>query len=685
MNLIFTVHNHQPIGNFDHVFEDAYQKAYLPFLDVLEKFPEIKITKHYTGILLEWLQKHHPEFIERLRTLIQSNRIEILGGAYYEAILSVIPPQDRINQIRKLSDLIYKLFDFEPSGLWLAERVWEQNVVKEIVQSGIKFLPIDEAHFLYAGYREKDLYGYFITEEQGFQLFIFPGSKKLRYTIPFATVDENIEYLKSLSGIEKNSIIVFADDGEKFGSWPDTYQHVYQNGWLENFFTKLLENKEWLKTIHFKDALQNIKPKGVIYLPTASYPEMLKWTLDAEIAGDFNEFENIIKQFELERFSSFVKSGYWRNFFSKYPEANWLHKRMLRVSRMINESNSENKEIAQNHLLAAQCNDAYWHGVFGGIYLPNLRYPIYKNLIRAEALVDNFNKCEITDFDCDGNEEIIVSNDTYNLFVKPESGGAVFEMDYIPASINLIDIINRRKEYSHIKLQKKVEANSATIDEQKLMELLVYDTYRHGSFIDHFFDSNSTPEDLYGANYKELGDFVEKRYHYKIEKHDKLTKIIMWREGYVISSNNKIKLIKTFNLYNESSTLEVNYVIENLGEDALNLKFGVELVYNLLAGDATDRYYLSESSELKDKRLVSIGVLNGIDKLSLIDEWLGLIIELHAENAGEFWRFPVQTVSISESGYEKLYQGSVVIPVWRIKLEDKWETKLVQKIKMISI
>ncbi len=685
MNLIFAVHNHQPIGNFNHVFEDVFQKAYLPFLNVLERFPSIKVSLHYTGILLEWLQKHHPEFIERLSTLIKSDQVEILGGAYYEAILSVIPPDDRLSQIKKLSDLIFKLFDCVPSGMWLAERVWEQTIVKEISQAGIKFLPIDEAHFLYAGFKEKDLYGYFITEEQGLSLFIFPGSKKLRYTIPFAPVDENIQYLKSLSAVDNNSIIVFADDGEKFGSWPNTYEHVYQNGWLEDFFKKIDENKNWLKTIHFKDALQNSKPKGTVYLPTASYPEMLKWTLPAEIALEFDEFEYSLNQAGLVSYLHFVKSGYWRNFLAKYPEANWLHKRMLRVSKLISESNVENKELVKNHLLAAQCNDAYWHGVFGGIYLPNLRYPIYKNLIRAESLINSAPKCEVTDFDCDGCEEIIISNNRYNLFIKPDSGGAVYEMDYIPAGINLLDITNRRKEYSHVKLRKKVESNTATLNEQQLAESLNYDKYRHGSFIDHFFDSGVTPYDLYKAEYSELGNFVEEKYLYKTQKLDKYTELILWREGYINSNDNKIKLIKTFKLYDDSDTVEVIYRLNNLGTEAIDINFGVELVYNLLAGDAPDRYYLIENSDLEDKSLISIGVLKGTNKLSLIDEWLGLIIELHAEEASEFWRFPIQTVSISESGYEKLYQGSIIIPCWRINLKDAWETKILQKIRMISI
>ena len=38
---IFAIHNDQPVGNFDFVAEEAYQKAYLPFVTLLERHPRI--------------------------------------------------------------------------------------------------------------------------------------------------------------------------------------------------------------------------------------------------------------------------------------------------------------------------------------------------------------------------------------------------------------------------------------------------------------------------------------------------------------------------------------------------------------------------------------------------------------------------------------------------------------------
>lgn len=677
LSFVFAIHNHQPVGNFDSVFEEVYQNCYKPFLDVLEKYPTLKVTQHYTGILLEWLQKNHPEFIDKLKELIDKGQIELLSGAYYEAILSVIPPSDRIKQIKKLSEYIKELFDIEPEGIWLAERIWEQQIVKEISEAGIKFLPIDEAHFKYAGVKEENLFGFYTTEEQGKMLYIFPGSKKLRYTIPFSPIEETINYFKNIAE-QEDKIIVFADDGEKFGSWPKTFKLVYQEKWLEKFFESLEENSEWLKTIHFKDVIKNFSPEGSIYLPTASYPEMLEWSLPTDTSIDFQNFQKFLKDHNIQNQENFVKGGYWRNFLAKYPEVNWMHKRMLRVSnKILNYTvKNEDKIFAQDHLLASQCNDAYWHGVFGGLYLPNLRYPIYKNLIEAERLVDNFETEKIKvfeeDFDCDGKNEIIIESGNVNLFIKPDSGGTVKEFDLKSKNINLLNIINRKEEASHIRLR------------QDINEYLHYDWYSHASLVDHFFNPNTTLDNFVTMQYKEEGDFVDQNYDYSYEKLNDSVLVRLERIGNVIRNNgkHKIQLIKTIKLSDGKTDLEVEYQINNLESNPINLCFGVEWNYGLMAGDAPDRYYHVEGKNLEDNRLRSVGLISDVNKIALVDEWLGLKVELETNLPCEFWRCPIETVSMAVDRFEKIYQSSIVIPRWKFELVNNWQVKLKQRIEL---
>ena len=69
---------------------------------------------------------------------------------------------------------------------------------------------------------------------------------------------------------QDDPIAVFGDDAEKFGVWPDTKKHVYQDGWLERFFDALVANQEWIDVTTLSKAYDATGPSGKIYLPDCS-------------------------------------------------------------------------------------------------------------------------------------------------------------------------------------------------------------------------------------------------------------------------------------------------------------------------------------------------------------------------------------------------------------------------------
>lgn len=152
IRLILALHNHQPVGNFDNVFEQAYQDSYLPFLDVFERYPaSLKIALHASGPLMEWLDAHHRDYVDRLAALVARDRIEILGGAFYEAILTMIPPRDRVGQIRTYTNWLERRLGAKVRGMWIPERVWEQNLVSDLAEAGINYTLLDDYHFRSTG------------------------------------------------------------------------------------------------------------------------------------------------------------------------------------------------------------------------------------------------------------------------------------------------------------------------------------------------------------------------------------------------------------------------------------------------------------------------------------------------------------------------------------------------------
>src|ERR1700730_10606266 len=172
--LSLAIHNPQPVGNFDHIFAEATDKAYAPLLTALERHPRIRLALHYSGPLLDWLRPHRPELLAPLRPLVARGQVELMTGGYYEPILAIIPDADKRGQIEKLTRSIADEFGYEAEGLWLAERVWEPHLARPIGEAGARYTIVDDAHFEAVGLDERHLLGYYLTEEEGVPLAIFP-------------------------------------------------------------------------------------------------------------------------------------------------------------------------------------------------------------------------------------------------------------------------------------------------------------------------------------------------------------------------------------------------------------------------------------------------------------------------------------------------------------------------------
>ncbi len=694
VNFIFGIHNHQPVGNFDFVIEDAFKKSYKPFIDVLEDFPGINVSFHFSGCLLEWLEENHPEYLDKIAGLVKRGNIEIISGGFFEPVLAMIPDRDKIGQIKMMNDYIKDRFGYEAKGLWLTERVWEPGLAKPISEAGIEFITVDDYHFLGAGMHQDDLVGSFITEEQGYPLKIFPINQNLRYAIPFKDPNKTIEYLRKFATEDGDNAIVMADDGEKFGVWPGTHEVVFKKNWLRYFFTKLEENKDWIKTTTFSKYNKKEAPKGRVYLPTASYFEMSEWSLPGDVG---EKFEGLVHDFEEEgRFDElkpFFKGGMWRNFLSIYEESNWMQKKMQYLSNKIDTLEQSNltpakqKKVtkARYHMWKSSCNCTYWHGIFGGLYLPHLRHAVYQEMIRSEKYLDQVENPKPltfteTDIDLDGHTEILIKKNDLQLVVSPAKGGIIEELSLRNKNFNILNSLKRYKEAYHAKVHLAYEDNdndSGSIHdmimakEDGLDEHLNYDFHNRKMLVDHFINDAVTLEQLQKVDYYEDSDFIENNFDYSVNRRGK--KVVMTREGWV----NWQKLEMTKEVRVRKNRLEFYYKLKNLGDEDNKFRFGPEMNFAMLGGDSPDRYYFSKEKKLKGTSLVSKGIEKSIKSLGVINEYDGFKLEVKTKEAVDFWRFPVETVSLSEAGFERVYQSSVIIPFYDVQLKPGEEKEII--------
>ncbi len=722
INFVLGIHNHQPVGNFANIFEEAYQKAYLPFVEILTKHPGVKVTFHFSGVLLEWIVKHHPEFISIIKNLLQTEQIELMTGGYYEPILAMLYDRDGIGQILKLNKYIKDLFDYKPRGMWLAERVWEPHLAKSISQAGVEYTVIDDLPFQSAGLFEEELFGYYLTEEQGYPLKVFPISERLRFLIPFQPVEEVIKYFKSQATEKEERLAVMADDGEKFGIWPGTHELSYEQNWLEQFFSELEKNRKWIKMFTFSEYISQFEPKGRIYLPTGSYSQMMEWVLPTKARKEFNDIQREVEKLpQSERYARFLKGGFWRNFFVKYAESNLMQKKMLLVSNKIFKamqnlqtspagSGKENTKLpdwleeARNELWKGQCNCAYWHGVFGGLYFPHLRRAAYEHLINAEKAVDGKGQsgsqsveAQELDFDLDGNPELLVSTPLLNAYFRPSAGASLFELDYKPRNLNLLTTLTRRKEAYHEEIiraslfdsraseeKKGVKSihNMEKVKDRNLAKYLHYDWYERVSLVDHFLHPDTEIFDFSTCQYGEQGDFVDQPYMYRIEAGG----INFVREGFVWVGDfqQPVKVEKKITVSADAGEILAIYKIVNKGENSAELWFGSEFNFSFSSPEDKECYY-SVPDRKERKYFSSFGEISDLKEISMHDGHYGVNVILQFNPDCRLWHFPIETISEGDAAYERMYQQSVVFPHWKLNLRSKEERTITCKLKIASI
>jgi alpha-amylase len=455
ISLLFGVHAHQPVGNFPFVMEEAHIRCYRMFLQTLGRYPDFRFSVHFSGWLLDWLMEHYPADMDRLATMTRRGQVEWFGSGDCEPVLASIPHRDRVSQIEVLSAKIERLFGQRPKGAWLTERVWESAVVPSLVDTGIEYVAVDDYHFLCAGEPAGRLDSFFTTEEDGRTLDLFPISEQARYRLPFSPAEAAVIWLEHLAR-EGHRAAVYFDDIEKFGIWPETYHWVYEQGWLTQFIEGVLASP-LIRTTTYADFHASQPTRGIVYLPTTSYIEMNEWTLPAQASRTYHalvEQEKQAGRFEARK--AYLRGGMWRNFFMRFPESNWMHKRMLDVSaRLAALPAAQRSPAMQEQLHRAQANDAYWHGLFGGLYLPHLRRAIWNNLLALEAGLDALAPppaLERRDLDLDGHEEIFLRGTDLLAVVRCDGDAMLAELSSHALAHNFGDTLRRHDEGYHDKL-----------------------------------------------------------------------------------------------------------------------------------------------------------------------------------------------------------------------------------------
>ena len=640
--LALVIHFHQPVGNLDSVVRNATDRCYRPFLDVLDSFPEVRMTLHYSGCLLEWLEANEPEIPRMLRDMSERGQIELMTGGFYEPVLAALPARDQVGQIEMLSKHLRDEYLAEPRGLWLTERVWEQDVVSSIVETGVRYTVLDDTMFHAVGITDEQLTGPFVTEHDGRPLLVYAGDRLLRYLIPYKRVQRVFDHLRSG---EPGRLFVYGDDGEKFGEWPDTYERVYEKKWLASFFEELMANDEWLELTTLGEHSETVVPKGRVYLPSSSYDEMMTWALPSDARLTLGKARRDLQKDDHDGLLPFVRGAPWRSFLAKYPEVNHLQKRMLHVSAEL--ASSDPTDDATKELYRSQCNCAYWHGAFGGIYLSFMRGALWHHLLRAEGMLashDGGPSVEAIDLDADTLDEVLITAPWGAAVVSPHRGGTLIELDDWRTGANVLAVAARHREAYHIEDENPVgESDDDDEDEMQASAAraeidrgsLTFDEHPRGGLVDHLD-----------------GDRITEPFEFEVDQGGRLH---MWLE------RDGLKIEK--DLTPSSEELLTTYRITNVSSKKSAWIFASEASVMPLVLGRDVKEEVVETSETS----WSVGHPEA-------EVTIAVDVSVPAKITFD----PIDTASATLEGLQTMHQGTSVTMEWSLKLErdDVFELEL---------
>ena len=702
ISLALTLHNHQPIGNFGWVFAEVFEQAYKPMVDALQRHPRVRLGLHYTGPLLEWLRAERPEFIAALRVLVEREQVEILGGGLYEPVLASLPERDRIGQLSRMAATVEETFGRRPRGAWLAERVWEPDVPTSLNAAGYGWTIVDDAHFRAAAIPEDEMWGPYTTDDKGRLISVFGTEQGLRYRIPFQEVDNVIDYLHEHATDGGERVGTMGDDGEKFGAWPTTWEHCWGKGrWVERFFEAIEANADWLTTIRPSDWLAANPPIGRVYIPTGSYAEMGEWALPPAESRAFAAALHHARDTHAPE-ARWLRGAFWRNFQVKYREINDLHKQMLRTSdKVAAMAPGVARDAAMDHLYRGQSNDCYWHGLFGGIYIAHMRAATLSHLIAAEDLADAAAaggpaRSDVDDLDLDGRNEVRIASAGQVVTLDLDEGAGIGAWDLRAARHALTGVLRRRPEAYHDTLREheakeaaaaalaaaggsgataKADGGTAAasihdrvqVKEAGLAARLIYDDYERRSGLVRILPADATAESWGAGGCGELGDLATSQFRVVKLGDDE---VIVARDGSAKVDGAMVPLAVETRVRLAGGRLDPaldwSATIQNRGDRAVTCRIGSEWAFTMLGGGGNpDAGW--EIAGVRARHDGS-GAAANVERVAQGNSWLGVEVETSVAPAADAWHAPIETVSNSEAGFERVYQGSSLLLSWPVTL-----------------
>ncbi|MFP3089814.1 DUF1926 domain-containing protein [Treponema sp. TIM-1] len=617
IGFIFGSHNHIPYGTGHDEFERIYTNKLKPFISTLYHYPDIPAALHYSGVLLYWIERNHPEFFMIILDLISRKQIELLGGGFYEPMMTLLPLADKIGQIEMLTTYIRKQFGKRPQGCWLSGSAWEQSMAGVLNTCGMGYTFLEDALFNRAGIQDRDALWPCISEDQGKLVTVFPLSGRLQ---------AELRHKKAAPVLETFFKEFFPDGKQLVSVFP------------ELIFTGTEDPKNYEAALHqFFEALSRAMETSIeLTLPT----RFLKTHQDLEKA--------------------YFPSSASRQFLITYPESNGIYSKMMFTHILINQlrGDKSRKRNAREELWKAQGYNAYDHAGNGGIYCNTLRNAAYKALLEAEKTTREqgtfIPSLMIFDFDLDGEAEYLFQDRNINYYIKT-NGAGIFELDYLPKAWNYLATFARRRE-------------------PYMEESSIEDGYRREAFLDRLVPPDFTLRDALENRF--AGSRFCGSEKYQVSEIDKAQKKacfrLLPREDLSFGT---VEMEKRYHLNMDLLTL--NYSLINRGPKPEDFKFIPQADFSFPGDGETRLRILTVTAGEKKAGSPDCREFNHITGIEFQDLQNETIVSLLSSRPVDLWLIPIHTRCRINEKMRDQYQSTCIMPVQAVSLGpgERFETE----------
>ena len=137
VRLVVAVRVVAPVGRPAETVDALVADGLLPLLEQFDSLPEWSLALSAGVPVWEQLDRRHPEVASRVGDLIETGRIEPLGGPACDVVLAAVPGRDRIGQVIAQGEWSETRWGVRPTCGWVPHQVWEPTMADDLVEAGL--------------------------------------------------------------------------------------------------------------------------------------------------------------------------------------------------------------------------------------------------------------------------------------------------------------------------------------------------------------------------------------------------------------------------------------------------------------------------------------------------------------------------------------------------------------------